>query len=212
MIDRSGVILRAATPDDATVCGDLLFMTWPGLYLALLGDRSRAARALAALFRVSGNTFSWEASRVADREGTVIGLASSYPAEEGQRRATSSLWPAFVALGPFSFVRVVTGIWRIADASIGVDPGHFYLANVAVSAGARGRGTGGLLLRDAELRATERGCRGVSLEVDGANGDARRFYEREGYHVVEARESRRLATLTGSGTRLLMSKDFSPEQ
>lgn len=208
--DHLRIELRAATPDDAPTCGDLLFSTWPGLYLALLGDRARAAVALAALFRAPGNTFSWETSRVAVRQGRVIGLAASYPAEQGHRRATGSLWPTLLALGPVSFVGVVARIWKIADASIGIDPGHFYVANVAVLAQARGRGTGALLLADAECRARERACPGISLEVDGANGNARQFYERLGYRVVESRESRRLAALTGSGTRVLMSKQLEP--
>jgi ribosomal protein S18 acetylase RimI-like enzyme len=202
----SSVIVRDATVHDAAVCGGLLFTTWPDLYRALLGNEARATSALAALFTTRGNTFSFDASRVAEQDGEVVGLAASYPADEGQRRATGSLRPAVAAIGPLRFLKVLWGVWRIADASIGVDPRHFYLANVAVDPRHRSLGAGTLLMGDAEQRAHARGFKGVSLEVDGHNAAARRFYERLGYRVVEARESAPLQSLTGSGTRLLMSK------
>src|SRR5688572_24381076 len=115
----SSVTVRDATVSDAPACGALLFTTWPDLYRALLGSEARATRALAALFRTRGNTFSFDTSRVAVQDGEVVGLASSYPADEGQRRATGSLRPAFAAIGPLRFLRVLWGVWRIADASIG---------------------------------------------------------------------------------------------
>jgi ribosomal protein S18 acetylase RimI-like enzyme len=202
--------LRDASALDAPSCGPLLFSTWPELYCALLGSEARAAVALADLFTAPDNTFSFDRSRVAEQEGRIIGLAASYPADEGHHRATGSLRPALRTLGPIRFARVIWTVWRISDASIGVDPRHFYLANVAVVPEARGLGTGRLLLQDAERRTLSSGRRTLSLEVDGTNERARSFYERAGYRVVEVRESPVLGKLTGCQTRLLMTKSISP--
>lgn len=201
--------MRETSPDDATACGVLLFATWPHLYHALLGDTGYAHRVLARLFAARGNTFSFDATRVAERDGRIVGLASSYPADQGQRRARRSILPALRALGPFGFTRVLRTVWRIADASMGVDPRHYYVANVAVAEDERGVGLGSLLLADAEDRGRACGLRGVSLELEGNDPGIRHFYERAGYQVVEERHSSELRLLTGNGHRLLMSKDLT---
>jgi len=206
MADLRDVTVRETRPDDAAVCGALLFATWPSLYRALLGDERRAHTVLARMFAVPGNTFSFDATRLAERDGRVVGIASAYPADQGQRRARASLVPALRALGPLTFARVLRAVWRIADASMGVDPRHWYVANVAVDEDLRGSGLGSLLLDDAERRARARGLRAVSLELDGDDPAVRRFYERAGYGIVEERDSASLRELTGNGRRLLMSK------
>jgi ribosomal protein S18 acetylase RimI-like enzyme len=209
LVGLPDVTLRETSPEDASSCGVLLFATWPHLYHALLGDAGRAHRVLARLFAAPGNTFSFDATRVAERDGRIVGLASSYPADQGQRRARASLIPALLALGPFGFASVLRAVWRIADASMGVDPRHYYVANVAVSQETRGGGLGSLLLADAEQRGRAFGLRGVSLELEGNDPAVRRFYERAGYQVVEERHSSELRQLTGNGHRLLMSKDLA---
>jgi ribosomal protein S18 acetylase RimI-like enzyme len=204
-----GVTLRETRPDDARPCGALLFATWPHLYHALLGETGHAVDVFARLFAAGGNTFSFDATRVVEREGHIVGLASSYPADQGQKRARASLLPALRALGPLGFARVLRAVWRIADASMGVDPRHYYVANVAVAEDLRGSGLGSLLLADAERRGRACGRRGVSLELEGNSPAIRRFYERAGYQVVEERHSPELLELTGNGHRLLMSKDLA---
>jgi ribosomal protein S18 acetylase RimI-like enzyme len=204
----AGVTLRQTRPQDAAACGVLLFATWPRLYRALLGDDHRAHEVLARLFAAPGNTFSFDATRVAERDGRILGIASSYAADQGQRRARASLVPAFRALGPFALARVLRAVWRIADASMGIDPRHWYVANVAVVEDGRGAGLGSLLLADAEAKARAQGLRGVSLELDGDEPEVRRFYERAGYEVVEERDSAPLRELTGGGRRLLMCKEL----
>jgi ribosomal protein S18 acetylase RimI-like enzyme len=228
MAALSSVRLREPRPDDASRCGELLFDTWPHLYHALLGDPRRAHGVLARLFAAPGNTFSFDATRVAECAGRVVGLAASYPADQGQQRARASIGPALRALGPIGFARVLGAVWRIADASMGVDPRHYYVANVAVAADTRGGGLGTLLLADAEVQARRRGLRGISLELEGNDPvQARRrglrgislelegndpvirhFYERAGYQIVEERHSQQLRRLTGNGHRLLMSKEL----
>lgn len=203
------VTLRETRPGDAAACGPLLFATWPSLYRALLGTERRAFDVLGRMFEAPGNTFSFDATRVAERNGQVVGIVSAYPADQGQRRARASLRPALRVLGPVGFARVLRAVWRIADASMGVDPRHWYVANVAVSQDVRGAGLGSLLLADAEDRARTRGLRAVSLELDGENPAVRRFYERAGYVIVEERNSVRLRELTGNGLRLLMSKSLA---
>ena len=69
-----------------------------------------------------------------------------------------------------------------------VNPGEFYLANMAVFPEFRCQGLGRLLLAGAEARAREKGCTRLALDVEAENRDAIRLYECFGF----AREARDL--------------------
>ncbi len=71
--------------------------------------------------------------------------------------------------------------WWVADQA--------ELGNVAVSASARGQGTGGALVQAVLARAGRRGIREVFLEVRPSNHVAQRLYERLGFAVVGRRRN-----------------------
>jgi ribosomal protein S18 acetylase RimI-like enzyme len=58
---------------------------------------------------------------------------------------------------------------------------HGYIANLAISKEAEGKGVGKALMQAAEAWSKERGHRYLSLYVFGANAHARKFYEKLGY-------------------------------
>jgi len=72
-----------------------------------------------------------------------------------------------------------------------VNPGEYYLANMAVFPEFRRQGLGSLLLADAETRARQQGCNRLALDVEAENRDAVRLYERVGF-VREAHDLRLL--------------------
>ncbi len=84
-------------------------------------------------------------------------------------------------------------------------PVRAYLRVLAVAEGSRGQGVGRALLRYVEEQAFQQGPNLFLLCVD-RNTDARRFYEREGYHLVGA-----LPDLGFEGiTELLYRKTLGP--
>jgi len=62
-----------------------------------------------------------------------------------------------------------------------VNPGEYYLANMAVYPEFRRQGLGRLLLADAEARARQQGCNRLALDVEAENRDAVRLYEHTGF-------------------------------
>lgn len=80
----------------------------------------------------------------------------------------------FIAAAPGG--RKVTGFATLFELE-----GDLVLDMLAVDADSQGRGLGTALLRHAEWYGRQRGCSGVRLLVDEENGNARRFYARNGY-------------------------------
>lgn len=58
------------------------------------------------------------------------------------------------------------------------------LESVRTASALRGRGIGGALVRWTVERARARGCRLVQLSTNKSRHDARRFYERLGFHAT----------------------------
>lgn len=72
-------------------------------------------------------------------------------------------------------------VWIVADQA--------ELGDIAVSAEWRRRGVGRLLLASVFELVRERGVRELYLEVRVSNADARRLYERHGFHEVGLRRN-----------------------
>jgi GNAT superfamily N-acetyltransferase len=88
---------------------------------------------------------------------------------------------AFLAGDPAVAVALLTlrpNVWY--DGPVGL------VDELYVAPEARGHGIGAALLAAAESITRERGGRLIEIAVDGADIDARRFYERHGYTDTEA--------------------------
>ncbi|MFY1620573.1 GNAT family N-acetyltransferase [Micromonospora sp. WMMD736] len=123
-------------------------------------------------------------------DGIVALLRQSIPAEcAGLTPYHSATFAAFLsaAVAPPSDLRTVVlryvrdpaGIRAVADWR--VIGGRLFLNGIAVAAGHRGRGWGGLLLDDGHDLARQLGCADLALDVSVGNPGARRLYERRGF-------------------------------
>ncbi len=79
------------------------------------------------------------------------------------------------------FIHALPGPDGITGGSIG------YVALLAVTGEAEGRGVAGLLLAGAEAWARRQGYASLSLDVFASNGRGRRFYEKNGFAVETLR-------------------------
>jgi len=88
-------------------------------------------------------------------------------------------------------VALLAGEPAVGVALLTLRPNVWYDGPVAVldelyvAPGLRGRAIGSALLAAAESVVQERGCELLEINVDGADVDARRFYERHGYRNIE---------------------------
>lgn len=85
-------------------------------------------------------------------------------------------------------------------------PGHWYVNVLAVYPEVRGRGIGGLLLREADRIGTATAPRGMAIIVDEANEGAHRLYRRHGYRVAATRPIVPVPGLQSGERWLLLTK------
>ncbi|MFI1282667.1 GNAT family N-acetyltransferase [Streptomyces sp. NPDC020858] len=84
--------------------------------------------------------------------------------------------------------------------------GELVMDGIAVDPGERGRGIGGLLLREIEAVAVAQGCRRIRLDVVEENPRARALYERYGFRAVRVQRTPWLRDLLGFGGVTTMHK------
>lgn len=84
--------------------------------------------------------------------------------------------------------------------------GELVMDGIAVDPAERGRGIGGLLLREIEAIAVEQGCRRIRLDVVAENPRARALYERHGFRAVQVRRTPWLRDVLGFGAVTTMHK------
>jgi ribosomal protein S18 acetylase RimI-like enzyme len=171
--------------------------------IGIAGDAERAQRLRAVIGRSLVRPESLAHTRVAVRDGRVVGMLQSGD-EAGERvdlRVVLGVLCIF-GFGVLDFLRrdrarAAVQIRRPADS--------LHIAEVHVLAAMRGAGIGAALLADVEHRARAAHRSALSLTTTTSN-PARRLYERAGFSVIETREDPTYRALTGIAGRVLMVK------
>jgi ribosomal protein S18 acetylase RimI-like enzyme len=178
--------IRPALPADAPAAADLIYLPKGRLadYLYGSDDPARARHVMAELFQLKKNRFSHEFCDVLEFCGQVVGLLLGYPSDilpsfdlpmAAQLREVLG-WP-----GMFRLLKRCLPLIRKKE----VDPGEYYIFNLAVSPDFQSQGFGTRLLAHAEQKALALGLKKCSLGLTVSNQRARALYERLGYQIVE---------------------------
>lgn len=172
----------ATLPAAAAVLGEA-FEGDPVL-AAVTGTRSPSRERLAALFAPvlrSGALPAGGVEVARDETGAVVGVAAWEPPGSGGHLTAQILeLPALLrALG----LRGVLAAARVQSLLARHRPTapHWYLAQIGVSARARGQGVGSALLQD-RLRAID--AEGAAAYLEASNEINRRLYERHGFRAT----------------------------
>jgi ribosomal protein S18 acetylase RimI-like enzyme len=182
----SEIVIRSARPDDAPEFARLMVMSDKTFLPYLFGKNFE--QVVQKQFRIRKSLFSHEHVRIVEVEGKVAGMLLAYTFD--QMRAEVARWgTGFLGSVGLGFlvrlpVMLFHAIFHRRDSGprpSWVNPGEYYLANMAVLPDYRRQGLGRMLLADAEARATELGCTRLALDVEAENAEAVRLYERYGF-------------------------------
>lgn len=183
---RQDAVVRAATPADAKVAAELIYLPMGRLADHLFGDdhREQALRVIGFLFSFDDTRFSHRFCDIFEVKGKVAALLLSYPAQIPSDLAGSTGRRFKEILG-------VRGMARMLRRSIPfirhreAEQDEYYVFTVAALPRFQGNGLGKVVMALAEQKAREAGLTKISLGVTLNNHRAIRFYSRLGFNVVE---------------------------
>jgi ribosomal protein S18 acetylase RimI-like enzyme len=182
-VASGSIALHPAQPtlEEGVAYARYLNVAADGFFGLMLGRKM--PEIIAEAFLEPGHDLSHQYVTFAERDGSIVGMASGFTAEQ-HRRATDE--PLTRAAGKLRAVRmgVVAALGRRVLRFIDAVPdGDFYLEAVAVDNDQRGRGVGSTLIDHMEKSASAQGCQRIVLDVAAANDGARRLYESRGMSV-----------------------------
>jgi ribosomal protein S18 acetylase RimI-like enzyme len=158
---------------------ELIYETDRDIFNFFYGNKANTAQILEKLVRLGDNNYGHEHINVVTQNEVVIGilLYSLGPHKIGEFKVL------FKNLNPMDAIRFL--LIDLKDSLIlsDLEKGDFYLAGITVDEKVRGKGIGGIILKQAINMARQRGCERVVLDVALDNPEARRLYERTGFKI-----------------------------
>jgi ribosomal protein S18 acetylase RimI-like enzyme len=178
------VVMRSAVPGDAFKAAELIYSTGPDSFNLVYGSHDRALGLISRMFSRNGNIASYEYSTVAVEQGTVLGIMVLLEKKDIQKTQAQTGVELLRMTGPlFLLLRMPV---FVRQARLNPEPceDELFVADVAVSLSARGRGIGKMLMEEAERVARERKLPKLSLGVSKRNLPAIGLYKSLGYRVT----------------------------
>ena len=172
------LVVRRSVAADASDIARLVLLSAEHFMTAVFGPG--IAHALEEMAAGRGTLFSHEHAWIAEEEGQVRGMILCYSgAVKAWQDPRTGL--ALLRLLGMDMIRRL-GTLLSMQSSIGrIGRDEYYISNVAVFPGHRGKGIGARLIECAAGEAALAGARAVVLDVETDNPDARRLYERLGF-------------------------------
>lgn len=166
---------------DAAAYAKYLNQAADGAFKVLLGRRY--SRIIASTYRKPNNSMSHVYSTFATIDGETVGMLHSYSDTDAVGFSDRALMrSAGLALPRFLVAAFYAR--RFLEFLEAREPNSLYVEALAVDPDHQGLGIGTQLLKHAEELATERGLGSLSLDVDESNPNAKRLYERVGFHQI----------------------------
>ena len=185
---RTTLDVREAAPTgrDARAFAPFMEQASQGVFHEMLG--SAAPRFLESVFVEPGHDLSYERVLIAERDGEIVGMASSHTtadhARESRRSAGIVARTARVRIVRMAAVRLFHDrLYSFMDVH---EDGDSYLQAIAVGPEHRGKGVGRILIDAVGDRAVAAGSRRLTLDVDVTNHGAIALYRRMGWEIMRS--------------------------
>jgi len=182
--------IAPATPDHPTE--PLARLMWdedPGVMVHLFGTPARWQAVLAREWPATETHNCHATTLLAQDGGATVGLMNGFPAAQFDARYEASLALYLDGLDDAEQASLEARLGEVEELMPLPDPADFYILDIAVAAGHRGRGVGRALMAEAEAAARAAGCAGLCLDV-AADNPAVGFYRRMGFGTAYASPAR----------------------
>jgi len=181
IVTDGNIIIRKGLPEDSPDFANLILLSEPTLFPAILGSGAR--NIIQNLFRKPKNLFSFEHSYFIKKDSATAGMIIGYDGKtertEGLR--TGQLFIKYMKLEFFGRITSLLKAWKIFG---GLENDEYYISNVTVYPEFRGKKLGTALLLKAEEEVKRCGAKKSILDVDIGNQGAIRLYKQLGYSTI----------------------------
>jgi ribosomal protein S18 acetylase RimI-like enzyme len=169
---------------DLQMVSELIYETDQNLFRTFLDKNPKIAiEKLRKLIVAGRNSYGYEHVYVEeDLNGKIMGILVAFRGDEVKYlEETMIFWNT---MGIFDFLKLslIKPVYDMITAS-SIGNNDFYIGNIAVANGLRGKGIGTQILKDSFKLASDKKCMRVLLDVIFENKNAKMLYERIGFNV-----------------------------
>jgi ribosomal protein S18 acetylase RimI-like enzyme len=169
---------------DLQMVSELIYETDQNLFSTFLDKNPKIAKEkLRKLITAGRNSYGYEHVYVEeDPNGKMMGILVAFRGDEVKYlEETKVFWNT---MGIFDFLKLslIKPVYDMITAS-SIGNNDFYIGNIAVANGLRGKGIGTQILKDSFKLASDKKCKRVLLDVIFENKNAKKLYERIGFNV-----------------------------
>ncbi len=181
IVTDGNIIIRKGLPEDSPDFANLILLSEPTLFPAILGSGAR--NIIQNLFRKPKNLFSFEHSYFIEKDSATAGMIIGYDGktERAEGLRTGQLFIKYMKLEFFGRITSLLKAWKSFG---GTENDEYYISNVTVYPEFRGNKLGTALLLKAEEEVKRCGAKKSILDVDIGNQDAIRLYKQLGYSTI----------------------------
>ena len=181
IVTDGNIIIRTGLPEDSSDFANLILLSEPTLFPAILGFGAR--NIIQNLFREPKNLLSFQHSYFIEKDSATAGMIIGYDGktERAEGLRTGQLFIKYMKLEFFGRITSLLKAWRTFG---GIENDEYYISNVTVYPEFRGTKLGTALLLKAEEEVKRCGAKKSILDVDIGNQGAIRLYKQLGYSTI----------------------------
>lgn len=176
---------RTATTEYAEQVVGLLGNIAPDTLRYIYGPSEQRNAYLKRAFRCDLGYFGYSRHRLALLGNHCIGMVAAFERQEHWLLDIDTLRSLFRFYPPFQALKCLYRLLASTAASPKPHRGVYFLYNFSIDQTLNGQGIGSWLLQQEIIRARQRGCHYIELDVETTNHRAIRFYEHHGFVISQ---------------------------
>ena len=193
---------------DLEMVSELIYETDKNLFGTFLDKNPTSAiKKLKNLIMAGKNSYGHEHIYIAqDNDDRIMGILVAFRGEEVTFLEEVKIFSETMNFFDFLKLTLVKPIYDKITAS-SIENDDFYIGNLVVANGLRGKGIGTELLKSSFKLGSDKNCKRVLLDVIFENDNARKLYERIGFKVCGEKHFKWLGKSEGTyGMEYLIDK------
>ncbi len=187
---------------------ELIYETDKNLFRIFLDKNpTNAIKKLKTLIIAGKNSYGHENVYIAeDSDRNIIGILVAFRGDEVTFTEETKIFRDTMNFIDFIKLTIIKPIYDKITAST-IEEDDFYIGNLVVASGLRGKGIGGKMLKNTFQLAKDRKCKRVLLDVIFENNKAKNLYERIGFNVCGEKHYKWMGKSEGTyGMEYLLNK------